>query len=292
MSANLYRILARSALLREYEKSFHKATGVALKLVPVRSPRGRIGMGAQENAFCRLVATSSVGCAACRRTQETLLKRLGRKLTAQQLRCFAGVMDLAVPVVVEGRYTATLLGGHVLVGQPTARNFQRVTKQLARLGWDGDWQQLRRSYFALPVVTSEQMNALLRLLTMFAQELAEHANRWMITGRPNEPHGVAEARAYARAHLTERITLRAVAVHVHLSPYYFCHLFKKTAGVSFHEFLNRVRMEKAKELLADPRTRIGEVATACGFVSLSHFDRTFKRYTTQSPKQYRATQGA
>jgi AraC-like DNA-binding protein/ligand-binding sensor protein len=284
-----YRVLAESAIVREFQAAFRRASGLTLKLVPAQGPDTPISYGAQENAFCAQVAATPAGCAACQKTQAALRQRLGRKLTAQRLRCFAGVTDVAVPVVLGDAHVATLMGGHVIVGKPTAEDFQETATRLARLGWDGDWERLRQSYFAMPTVSDEQLTAMLRLLTIFAQQLAETLNHRMVTDGNHEPPCVTQAKAYARAHLTEHVTLTALARHVHLSPYYFCHLYKKTTRLSFLEYLNRLRIEKAIELLADPNARITEVASACGFDYLSHFDRTFKRFTGQSPKQYRAT---
>ena len=52
---------------------------------------------------------------------------------------------------------------------------------------------------------------------------------------------------------------------MHFSTFYFCKLFKKATGLTFTDFLNRVRVEKAKNLLENPHTRIGEIAYAVGF---------------------------
>lgn len=284
-----YRALAESAVVKDFQAAFRRASGLALKLVPAQGPDTPIGYGAQENAFCAQVAATPAGCAACQQTQAALRQRLAPKLTAQRLRCFAGATDVAVPVAVGDRHVATLVGGHVIVGKPTAEDFQQTATRLAGLGWDGDWERLRQSYFAMPTVSEEQLTAMLRLLTIFAQQLAETLNQRMLTNGSHEPPCVTQAKAYAQAHLTEHITLTALARHVHLSPYYFCHLFKKTTQLSFVDYVNRLRIEKASGQLADPGARISEVASTCGFDSLSHFDRTFKRYTGQSPKQYRTT---
>jgi ligand-binding sensor protein len=195
-----YSVLAESAVVKDFQAAFRRASGLTLKLVPAQGPDTPIGYGAQENAFCAQVAATPAGCDACQKIQAALRQQLARKLTAQRLRCFAGATDVAVPVVVGGGHVATLVGGHVIVGKPTAEDFQETATRLARLGWDGDWERLHQSYFAMPTVSEEQLTALLRLLTIFAQQLAETLNHRMLTKGNHEPPCVTQAKAYARAH--------------------------------------------------------------------------------------------
>jgi transcriptional regulator GlxA family with amidase domain len=64
-------------------------------------------------------------------------------------------------------------------------------------------------------------------------------------------------------------------------------MFKKATGVSFIEYVGRVRVEKAKRLLADPTARVSEVAFAAGFGSIPRFNRVFKKLAGASPTEYR-----
>jgi AraC-like DNA-binding protein len=74
---------------------------------------------------------------------------------------------------------------------------------------------------------------------------------------------------------------------VNTSSFYFCKLFKKATGLNFTDYVSRVRIEKAKNLLLNPNLRISEIAFEVGFQSLTHFNRVFKKIIGQSPTQYR-----
>jgi AraC-like DNA-binding protein len=74
-----------------------------------------------------------------------------------------------------------------------------------------------------------------------------------------------------------------------MSTFYFCKTFKKATGLTFTDYLGRVRIEKARELLLNPNARVSEVAYDSGFQSLTHFNRTFHRLLGESPSQYRAS---
>lgn len=72
-----------------------------------------------------------------------------------------------------------------------------------------------------------------------------------------------------------------------MSANYFSEKFKESTGLNFVEFVARTRIEKARNLLQNPNLRISEVAFEIGFQSLSQFNRTFKKFTGQSPSDYR-----
>jgi AraC-like DNA-binding protein len=79
-----------------------------------------------------------------------------------------------------------------------------------------------------------------------------------------------------------------VARHAAISPFYLCKKFKEVTGLNFTDYVSRVRVEKARQLLSDPNQRVSEIAYQTGFQSLSHFNRCFKRITGQSPAACRA----
>jgi two-component system response regulator YesN len=67
-------------------------------------------------------------------------------------------------------------------------------------------------------------------------------------------------------------------------------LFSQTTGVTFHQFLEEVRLSKARELLRDPRNRVSEVADAEGYASPDAFRHAFKAHEGLSPEAWRAGQ--
>jgi len=65
-------------------------------------------------------------------------------------------------------------------------------------------------------------------------------------------------------------------------------LFKRATGLTFTEYVARVRIEKAKTLLLARNRRVSEIAYEVGFQSLTHFNRVFRQIVGQSPSNYRA----
>ena len=92
---------------------------------------------------------------------------------------------------------------------------------------------------------------------------------------------------YISQNYANPLTLELVANQVHLNPSYFSTLFKQSTGSSFKEYLNMVRVEESKRLLANTDYALIDIAIATGFEDQSYFTKVFKRYTGLTPKQFR-----
>ena len=101
---------------------------------------------------------------------------------------------------------------------------------------------------------------------------------------------IAKAQEYILKHYMESITLQQLAELVDMSPAYFSVLFKKTAGVSYLQYLTDIRMEQAKRrLLAGEK--IVEISREVGYFNYRHFSEAFKRHVGVTPKEFRNSQG-
>lgn len=101
---------------------------------------------------------------------------------------------------------------------------------------------------------------------------------------PRQAHHVT---CYVHEHLSDDISLIALANLVGMSPWHFCRAFKQTFGIPPHRWVNSVRLDRAKELLACPELSITDIALCTGFAGSSQFARTFRLMTGSSPSVYR-----
>lgn len=92
---------------------------------------------------------------------------------------------------------------------------------------------------------------------------------------------------FMNANLHRRIRLAELAGTANLSSSRFSHVFKTQTGLSPGEYLRRLRMEKARHLLATSLLRIKEIMAMAGYNSKSHFVRHFRRSFGPSPSEYR-----
>jgi two-component system response regulator YesN len=92
---------------------------------------------------------------------------------------------------------------------------------------------------------------------------------------------------YLHDNYHKQILLKDVADHVYVSPYYVSRMFKKETGKTFTEYLNEIRINKAEELLKDPRFKTYEVAEMVGIPDPHYFSRLFKKIKGIPPTAYR-----
>ena len=98
---------------------------------------------------------------------------------------------------------------------------------------------------------------------------------------------VETAKLYVKENYLEKINVDDVAQRVHMSVSWFSKQFKKETGMSFVDYINAVRIEKAKELLKNSNLTINEVYEKAGYKSRNHFYGLFRRYTGMSAHEYR-----
>ena len=99
---------------------------------------------------------------------------------------------------------------------------------------------------------------------------------------------VSSALAYIRENCArQHLSLGDVADHVYVSQWHLSKLLNRETGKSFFELLGGMRVEKAKALLRDPGLHIQDVAEQTGYTDVAHFSKNFKKYTGQTPGEYR-----
>lgn len=101
-------------------------------------------------------------------------------------------------------------------------------------------------------------------------------------------HLMDRAAAYIREHYREELSLEQAAEHVHLNPYYFSKVFKQYNGESFIDFVTRIRIEQAKELISAGQLSLKEISYEIGYKDPNYFSRVFKKVAGLSPSEYRS----
>jgi AraC-like DNA-binding protein/ligand-binding sensor protein len=277
--------LKRSQIFRDYEHAFRETTGLPINLRPIEAFDLPHHGDPNESPFCVLMAQSNHSCAACLQLQKRVEQEA--QLAPKTLKCFAGLCDSAVPVRVGDNLVAFLQTGQILLHTPTKTEFAKTTRELIKFGTEVDLKRLEEAFFQTRVITKKQYESILRLLTIFAQHLSTLSNQLVVQEANAESPQVTKARIFISEHQAEELSLGQVAGAVNMSAFYFCKTFKKATGMTFTDYLARVRIEKVKNLLLNPHKRVSEAAYEAGFQSLSQFNRVFRRIAGESPTVYR-----
>jgi two-component system response regulator YesN len=93
---------------------------------------------------------------------------------------------------------------------------------------------------------------------------------------------------YLQEHYHEDVNMAVVSNHISLNYTYFSEAFKEYTGESFSAYLRKLRLAKAKELLAGTDLKVYEICSRAGFDSVKHFTRVFKEAEGITPMEYRS----
>jgi AraC-like DNA-binding protein len=109
----------------------------------------------------------------------------------------------------------------------------------------------------------------------------------VLAGNPCAGGTLAPAVSYVATNYPDKLRLATAATLCDLSPFQFSRNFKREQGMTFRDFVVRVRIQRAAELLRRPAVSVTEAAFGVGFNDLSYFARMFRRQLGVSPSHYR-----
>ncbi|WP_158289427.1 AraC family transcriptional regulator [Paenibacillus flagellatus] len=134
---------------------------------------------------------------------------------------------------------------------------------------------------------SVQINVVKLLILIDREFRRTERQRQAASGqRPPNPQ-FQDVIRYIHENYGQDIPLEQGAYIANMTPAYFSHLFKKTTGQTFVEYLHEVRIERAKELIRLNAHTMTQICFQVGFRHLSHFIRTFKKRTGMTPTDYK-----
>lgn len=98
---------------------------------------------------------------------------------------------------------------------------------------------------------------------------------------------VRQVQEYIESHLSQDVSLQAIADHVHLNPNYLSTIYKTQMGEGISDYLYNLRMEKSAYYLQNTGEKIYEISARLGFQNTNYFIKVFKKYYDSTPQEYR-----
>ncbi|MNW58556.1 Xylose operon regulatory protein [compost metagenome] len=121
---------------------------------------------------------------------------------------------------------------------------------------------------------------LMQVLESYSEQIREQ-----IAG--NRPFSVESIKEYIDSHYFEDIKISMFTEKYFLSREYLMKLFKQQYGFGIHEYVQKVRMDKAQKLLDDPALKIQDISEMLGYKDKNYFSKAFRNYYSISPSEYR-----
>lgn len=104
-------------------------------------------------------------------------------------------------------------------------------------------------------------------------------------------YAISQAIRYIDQHYNKKITLEQVAHSIHMSNSYFSKIFAEETGTTFSKYVNKVRIEKSKNIILDQSLKLVDVAYLVGFGDQSHFSKSFRKVVGVTPGKYISLNG-
>jgi AraC family transcriptional regulator, pdu and cob operon regulator len=273
--------IAAKKILQDYHAILYKLTGVVIDFVSDTGEIMTLCPPEHYNPLCHYFRSVPCGVEACARADEencTRAKATGKNIIYE---CHAGLIDIVVPLFVNEQYIGCLTTGQILKSPPTLKSFAEFKDKVKALNLNED--KLKEYYFATNVMSAQQIEALVELLALAGNYILESESKLLFLESVNEKKKILAARHYIEQNYQKKLTIEEIANCVFLSKSHFSHMFKKEVGISPINYLNRFRIDKAKELLQNTNNSITEIAANVGFQSLPHFNRIFKSLEKITP---------
>lgn len=288
---SLHSRLRETGLFTIYQNAFQNATGLPLMLVGIDDSAECISPeAANHGPFCEALHLCKNACRACIDTNHRLLEEASVNGPVS-CHCFAGLVATAVPVKAGGTVIAYLKTGQVFNRVPDEGQFDRVMSAIGKRALGPKTAELlHAAYFQTRTVEPTRYASMVTLLETFAAQLGQHAESLAVIEEGKDPAPIAKARRHVHEHLGETVSLAEVAKTAGLSESHFCRLFREVTGLTLTDYVNRCRIERAKEELLKKGKRVSEIAFEVGYQSLSQFNRNFLRLTGTAPTSWRHAQ--
>ncbi len=290
-----FTYLSESQEFLEFVKIIRDLTGMAVGLCyPTDVSKGKpFYQESEMNPICQLIRSTAEGRAACNKTDSINCQQAYLLKHAVRYYCHAGLIDFAIPIYLQGNHVATISCGQVLAEAPSRKGFSQLLQHLKKLltATEIDAKALRKAYLNSTYMSPEKLDSTFKLLTLISEYFCEMGYQINLASKNHIYPEIRAARQYIQKNYQNPIKLGEVAEYVGFSEGYFSRLFAKVTGDSFTSYLQKIRIERAKKLLAETDLSVTEIAFQAGFSSIQCFYQTFHKAENCSPSQYRKNQG-
>lgn len=290
-SGLLFQKLVETPEFADFAIMLKRLTGLSMALNTPSVDATRIGLaGDPGNPLCGLIRGTAEGARRCEGCDRRHHARAGADGEAKVYTCHAGFFDMAIPILIQGEHVATISSGQVLPEPQSAAAFSRTMRRLSWLKLP--LGRVRAAYARAPWLPRDRLVHVMRLLELFARQMCGSAWRIRELEASLERPAIRQARALVEDRFRDaELRLADAAAGAGLSHAHFSHLFHKETGVTFTRYVQSRRIEEARRLLTESAQSVTDICFACGFNSLTHFNRVFRSGTGCSPSQYRQSSG-
>ncbi len=232
-----------------------------------------------SKSFCDLAKSSRTGYEKCMRCKSLCNRRAVMDKKPFFGHCTFGLFEAVYPVVLENKTLAIVYVGGAVVDMDESKRRAEGSENRDLL------------YGELEGCPQSDSRELMKI----AQAVDSYI-RFILSSPPPEDntssnYPVSEIKARINSEYKKPLSLKGMAQLYFFNEKYLGRLFISDTGMTFHQYLNKIRTERAKSLLEISDLSILNIAFECGFDSVSYFNRVFKQAFGMTPSEYRKSNG-
>jgi len=213
-------------------------------------------------------------CIACDRDKFSEAREQKKPLLYQ---CYNGLYEMFLPLFIEN-----YLVGYLHFGQVRAEDdFEKILVSQS-LDEHSDLAGLKQKYNSMDIIPREKLMLIAEVFQKFSELILK--NKFIELKKARPEHYLKK---YMEENLSKSISVQSAARFINRSPSYVTHKFREIYGESFHNYLNKVRIDRAKKLLINHT--IDQAYIHCGFKNRYHFSKVFKQVEGLTPKKFQSS---
>lgn len=306
--------IVNPAKFQKIQDDISTATGLAIITVDYRG----VPITSHSNCcdFCKVMRSSEKYRDYCEKCDSRGGLEAARLQSPFIYYCHAGLIDLAIPIIVDRLYLGAFMAGQILLDKNDNTNsLERISSGTYEPMDFSDNITLKNYYSKLPVMSLERVEALAKMLKHIGNYCVEQAilrasiddltkkiyiadsskayQQDMEINKSSVPYErtvskiLQPAIEYIQQNQEERITLSRMASLCKVSDSYFSKLFAKEGLGSISVYVNNTKMARAKEMLKTTDWSIRCIAHNLAYDDSSYFIKVFKKNTGLTPEEYR-----
>ncbi|MCR5295038.1 MAG: AraC family transcriptional regulator [Lachnospiraceae bacterium] len=179
----------------------------------------------------------------------------------------------------------------IIVVSKEGKNYEKVVHYLDKKESIGSIRRVDTIGEALEVIYLEGADLLIADVAFHKEKKTQTRLRKKFVKKPGVNEDVVKIKKYIREHYMDSLSLKILSEEAGICSGHLSRIFRKKEGVSIGTYIERCRMEKARELLLDEKMRVQDISRKVGYKNVSYFSKCFKKIYGFSPSEFRLDRG-
>lgn len=219
----------------------------------------------------------------CIRCDNTAFKIAEETAKPYIYKCHMGLYEAVIPIFIKNKLTGYLMLGQVTSTEELQSQLQSFEDKLRSFNIDqGQRTILSDAYQTTTTMSISKIEAAANMLNIIAQHIINTDVIYVF-----DMDSIEKAKHYIHQHFAEPLPIADVAGFACLSSSYLSFLFKRETGYTLTHYIDKLRMDNAKELMVMTSKSVKEISFLVGYTDQNYFSRIFKKHEGISPVEYR-----